>query len=144
MPQVQKCIRAAFAAEGWFSSSVSSLKGRRLLRIIPAGGVVAFPRGHLQITLGGLQRDLVEAAIVVDLVGCVGQQVLAAQLFGNQLVDGSKIVALLGFVGVTAGTLGNLRHDLFAIDGRLLCATATTLPAAAGIAAASRVSAAAG
>ena len=49
-----------------------------------------------------------EAAVVVDLVGRIGQQVLAAQFLGNLVVDVVEIVLLLGLVRVTAGALGNL------------------------------------
>ena len=76
---------------------------RNSLLRVAAGRIVAFARDHLQVVLVGLEGDLVEAAVVVNLVRRVGQQILAAQLLGDQAVDFVQIVFLLGFEEAAAG-----------------------------------------
>src|SRR6202034_3270727 len=94
----------------------------------------AFARNHRQVAIAGFERDLVELALGVDFVGCIGQEVLLAQRPGNEAVDLIKIIFLLGFKELAAGALGDLLHNLLAVDPGLVAAatpaTASGIPAA--------------
>src|SRR5579863_3115826 len=111
--------------------------------ILAARSKIAFGRRYRVVVLGGFHGDLVEAALGVGLVGRIGDQVLIAQVLGNQVVDRLQIIFLAGIVGVAAGAIGDLLHDLSSVDAGIAGAAVTAAPAAAVGISAARIPAAA-